>query len=817
MSPSDLPVLGAVRLALRQQRRSPGATVLIVLTLAVALGANAAMFSVADALLVRAVPFTDPGRLVAVQTAFPSMKLTGMNLSGPEAAEFGRLTASFIASGPYVFTGLVVQGSTEAELASGVQASRGAIDALRVRPLAGRLFDPQEYLPGGPAMVMLGHGLWQRAFGADPGVVGRVVQLGGTSRQVIGIMPPGLSLLNRPIDLWLPLGTDPESLGRRTDHGFNVVARLADGRSLSDARRDVERAMEIWRDETGEMHVPSARMHPVELQPFTQATIGLNREPIGALLAAVGLVLLIACANVSNLLVARAEVRRGDIAVRLALGATRARLLVDSVLEGVLLAAAGCVLGVAIAYGLVDVIEATWPAAATADLRIDLRILVAAGLLAIITGALIGSAPVWRLDLTRSSSWLKTGARGAIGGAGRLRLQHLLVVVQVALAVLLAASAGLMARSLAAITSIDSGLRVEGVLRAQVSLPVGSYREDPQVWSFYDRVLGRLRQLPGVTSAAVMSGLPPQRRANNSSFLLDGNTLVDHSAIHQVDFIQHISPDYLAVMGLVLRQGRSLGDGDHERAAPAVLVNETLAKRFWPGVSPVGRRLEAAGGIGRVFTVVGVVSDARQNGIASPPGSEVYVTHRQARLLMAGFMPRTMNIVVRSQGDPAALASAVRTAVREVDAAAAVSGILPMQTVIDRTIAQPRLLAWMFGAFAVLALVVAGVGVYAITSYTAGSRTSEFGVRMALGARPVDVLGLVVRGGLVTVLGGVVAGTGGAVLTARLVRGLLYEVEPLDPLSLATAAAVIAGTAILATLLPAYRAARVDPLTALRD
>jgi predicted permease len=814
MSPT---IPDAFRVIVRQQRRSFGATALIVLTLGLALGANAAMFSVADALLVRAVPYPDPGRLVAVQTGFPAMKLTGMNLSGPEALEFARLTSTFAASGPFSFTGLVVQGGSEAELANGVQISRGALDALQVRPSAGRAFDDDEYVPGGPQSALLGHGLWRRAFGADPAVIGRVVRLGGTARQVVGIMPDGLTLLNRPIDVWLPLTGDATAIGRRSDHNYNVIARLADGWTLADARRDAARAMEIWREETGEMHVPSARMHPLELQPFTQATIGVNREPIAALLAAVGFVLLIACANISNLLVARAETRRGELAVRVALGSTRGRLLFDSVMEGILLAGSGCILGVAIAHLLTGGVEATWPPAATADLRIDVRVLAAAAVLALLTGALIGAAPILRLDLARSGDWLKAGARGAVGGPGGLRLQRVLIVLQVSLAVLLSASAGLMARSLAALTAVDIGLRPEGVLRAQVSLPAGAYPDDPQVWSFYERVLERVRQLPAVNGAAVMSGLPPQRRANNSSFLLDGNTLVDHSAIHQVDFIQHISPDYLRTMGLAIREGRPLTDADHERAAPAALINETLARRFWPDVSPIGRRLEAAGGIGVPFTVVGVISDARQNGIQSPVGSELYVTHRQARLLMSGFMPRTMNIVVRTAGELEVLAGVLRSAVREIDPGAAISGILPMQTVIDRTIAQPRLLAWMFGAFAALALVVAGVGVYAVTSYAVSSRASEFGVRMALGARPADVMRLVIRSGVPTVAAGLFAGAAGSVLTARLIGRLLYGVAPLDPLSLATAATAIAATAALATILPAYRAARVDPLAALRD
>ena len=806
-----------VKRLVRLQRRSAGASALIVLTLALALGANAAVLSMADALLVRAVPFDAPDRLVAITTAFPRIRLTGMGLSGPESLEFGDLTRAFSAAGPYAFTGLVVQGGIEAELASGVIASRGAVEALRPGPSAGRLFHQQEYLPGGASVALLGHGLWIRAFGGDPAVVGTVVQLGRIPREIVGILPEGLTLVNRPVDVLLPLTLTRDTAGSRTDHGYSVVARLRDGVALAAARDDVRRAMDVWRDETGELHVPTPSMHPLEIEPFTRATTGINREPIAALAAAVAFVLLIACANISNLLVARAERRRGDLAVQLALGATRRRLLAESLIEGVALASAGCLGGLLLAHLILDLLKATWPAVAHVRLSLDYRVVGLTAALTLLTGLLIGAAATLRLDVARAQDWLKSGGRGAAGGPGRLHLQRGLIALQIALAVQLSASAGLMVRSLLALTSIDTGIRANGVVRAQISLPPGAYPEDAQVWSVYDRLLERLRNIPSVTSAAVMSGLPPQRAANNTSFLLDGTETFDHSRIHQVEFVQHISSEYLSTMGIRLLEGRALTAADNEGAMPAALVNETLAKRFWPGESAIGHRLKPGGDIGRWFTVVGVVSDVRQDGIEAPAGSELYVAHRQARLLMSGFMPRTMNVVVRAPGDLGPLAAALRSVVREEDSSAAVSGIAPMQTIIDRTIAQPRLLAWTFAAFAALALLVAAVGVYAVTAYTVSTRTSEFGVRMALGARPWDLFCVVIRGGAVTVAIGLAAGGAAAIATARLLRNLLVGIEPADPLTLATAAAVIGSTALLATVLPARRAARVDPLTALRD
>jgi predicted permease len=808
------PITASVRHLFRRQRRAYGATVFIVLTLALALGANTTIFSVADALLLRAVPYRDADRLVAVTTSFPAIKLTGMNLSGPEAQEFGQLTTAFAASGPFAFVGLVVQGNSEAELANGVEISQGAIDALGLRPFAGRTFADHEFHAGG-RVVLIGEGLWKRAFAADPSLVGRTIELGGVSRQVIGIVSHRSTLLNRRIDVWLPLSTRPADLGGRADHRFNVVARLADGRSLDLAMADVRRAMEIWREETGEMHTPSARMHPLELQPLARATTGLNREPIVALLAAVGFVLLIACANISNLLVVRAESRRTELDVQLALGATRRRILVDSLGEGLLLASAGGLGGLLLAELAIDSLRAAWPAAAVADVTLDYRVLVAAVAATVATGAAIGIAPVLRLDLSRMDG-LKSSARGSVGG-GRLRLQQSLIALQIALAVLLSGCAGLMVRSLLALTRVTTGIDTTNVLRAQISLPAGSYPDDGQVWGFYDRVLDRLQSSPGVAHAAVMSGLPPERRANNTSFLLDGVETIDHTTIHQIEFVQHASPGYLATLGIRLLHGRDFTAADNQRSLPVALVNATLASQFWPNDSAIGHRLKPAGNIGTWFTIVGVVDDVRQNGLQSPPGSEIYVPYRQARLLMSGYMPRTMNVVLKTNADVAGAAALGRSAVRLADPSAAVSAIAAMDEIIGRTIARPRLLAWMFGGFAILAITVAGLGVYGVTSYAVGTRTAEFGVRMALGARPSDLFRLVLVGGTLPVAAGVAAGLAATIVVTRLLRNLLFAVEPQDPASIAAGTMVIAAAAVAATLLPARRAARVDPLAALRD
>ncbi len=504
-----------------RQRRNAGESALIVLTLALALGANSSMLTVADALLLKAVPFNSPERLVAVTSAFPSIKLTAMNLSAPEALEFQQLTRAFTASGPFIFTGLVVQSSTEAELANAVRMSQGAAAALEMVPFAGRPLADGDFAESAPPVALLGHGLWQSAFGGDVAVLGRVIQLGGEAREIVGILPPRLTILNRPIDAWLPLPLPPGRVGSRSDHGYNVVARIGPGLSIADARADVRRAVDVWREETGEMHVPTAKMHPLAIEPLTQATTGLSRAPVGALVAAVGFVLLIACANVSNLLVARAERRRAELGVQLALGATHRRLIGESLVEGLGLAVAGCAGGVMVSHLILDGLQSAWPALANVELALDYRVLGAMAVITTMAGLLIGTMPVIRLNLTSAQDLLRSGGRGSVGG-GRRHMQTALVGLQVALAVVLSCCAGLMVRSLQALTALDSGIEPTGVVRAQISLASGSYPEDEQVWTFYDRVVQELRGTPGITAAAVMSGLPPLRRANNTSFQLDG-------------------------------------------------------------------------------------------------------------------------------------------------------------------------------------------------------------------------------------------------------------------------------------------------------
>lgn len=805
-----LPV--ALRRVWRLQRN--GASVLIAGTLALTLGAAAAVLTLADALLFRAVPFDDPARLTRISAGFPRVGLSGMALSGPEALELADLTQAFAAVGPLTFSDPAIEAGDTPVAGLGIEVSRGAFDALAMRPAAGRLFVPDDFVRGAAPQVMLGAGLWERSFGAQPSVIGRTLEIDGIPHAIVGIAPADATLLGRVPDVWRPLPLDAGNAGGRADHRYTVIGRVRPDLTLEDAAADVARATAIWLEEFGEPHSPSPTMHPLSVESLASVTTGVRREPVTALVAACLFLLLIACANVSLLLASRVEQRRGDIAVQWALGAGQRVVLLEACMEATALSVAGGVAGLVVAVALLRGMQVAWPVLGGIDLDIDFTLIAVAAGLTAVSGLVTASLPILRVRGTRTGDWLRAGARGQ--AAGRQRAQRLVIAGQIALALSLSSGAGLMIRSLAALGNVETGFDAAGVEHAEVTLPGAVFPHDAQIWQFYDAVLAGVRDLPGVRSAAAMSGLPPLRRANNSSFLLDGVTLVSHDSIRQVDFLQHVSGPYFDTMRIPLRRGRVFTATDDERAAPVAVINETLAARFWPGVDPIGRTLSPVG-FPASFTVVGVVGDVAQDGLTRPPGAELYVPHRQARVLFNTWMPASMHLVVRTGGDGDALAAALRDIVRRTHPAAALSEVRSMDAVVARTIAEPRVLAWVLAAFAMVGLVVACAGVFAVTSYAVGTRTPEFGLRMAMGASPRDVLMLVLRGGLWQTATGAAAGVAGAIAAGRLIEGLLFRVPPFDPVSLAGATLAIGIAALAATFLPAVRAARVDPLVALRD
>jgi predicted permease len=806
-----------LRRILRLQRPCPGTTLAIVLTMAAAIGASIAVFSVVDPLLLRPLPFPGPGDLAVATASFPRMQIGTLGLSGPEALEFVELTDAFSAVGLVTFDTLTVGTGTDPVRARAARASASMFDALQPVPVAGAVYRADADQPGAPPVAVLGYAFWKRAFGGDTSIVGRNVRMDGIPTLIVGVLPP-MPLLNRDIDVWLPLGLTPATAGPRADHRYTVIARQKAGITLAAARANVEAAVARWQTTTGEFHSPTAAFHPLALEPLAEATTGPTARPLIALAGAVVLVLLIGCANVATLLLARAEQRRADVGTQVALGASRRDIHVLYLGEALVLVAGGAMAGVALAAFGIAALKSFGPALVRPDdIMLNGRALAFAVAVTIVAALAVAAAPIAALDTEQAFRWLQAGGRSAIRSQGRGHVQRALVALQLATAIALSTSAVLTVRSLLALTRADPGFRAERVIRAQVSLPAAGYENDSRVFALYGELLGRIRAVPGVRGAAAMSGTPPLRPANDTTFSLDGAAMpIDHRNIPQVEFIQHVTPGYFTTMGIALRSGRVFTEADGETAAPVAIVNETLARRFWPGASPIGRRMRPAGLNSPWFTVVGVVADVRQAGLQAPPGGEFYIAYRQAHLLFDSWVPRSMNVVAATDGDPVAVARSIREILRGLEPAAAVSGVATMDEIVADTIARPRLLGTVLSAFAAIAVLLAAVGVYSLSAAAAAARTAEFGVRVALGATPRAVASQVLRSGVHPVGAGMIAGALGSASAAHYVTAILDTPAGSPTFNIACATVGLGAVALCSMLVPAVRAARIDPLIALR-
>ena len=806
------------QLVRRTLAHEPAAVLLAAGTMVVALGISTAIFSVVYTTVLRPLPYPEPTRLAVISAEFPSIHLKNMGLSAPELFELETFTQSWAQIGAVRF-GTATLGGPEPRRINTAAASAGLLAALGVHPSAGRLFTEPEDRPGAERVVVLAHGVWLRAFGADPGVVGRTIDVDGEMHRVVGIMPRGFDLLGTGTDLWIPLRLDRSSPGGRADHNLRVVGRIARGITLAQARSDLAAAVTSWMATTGEVHSPAPSFHPLALTPLHEAATGDLRPAMFALLGAVAFVLLLACANVCNVLLARAEGRRHQLAIRIALGASKRRLVVDHLLEGLCISAAGCVGGAVLAFGLVRALAAGIPPLAGREqIALDpLAVLFA--IAAMGTCALFfGLAPALRIDVIRAQRWLRTDGRGLTASRERRRLQHALVTCQVAAALVLLFGAGLLLRSFWKLTAVDPGVNTENVVTFQVSLPERRFSADAQVWAFYDRFLERLATLSGVRETAAMSGRLPERRANNTTFFLEGVPVEGHKGLPQVEYIQHVTPAYFSTLRIPLLRGRTFGATDTDTGQPVAIVNETLARKFWPGRDPVGQRLRPAIPGTPWFTVVGVVADVKHAGIAAPIGTEVYVAYRQARLILPSWLPTSLHVVLGVDANRVrAVQQELPSLARSVEASAALANIRLLEESMNLSIAGPRFLARSLGAFAAIALVLASVGIYGVVAYGVHQRTTEFGVRTALGASAASIVRLVLAQAALPIAAGVALGFGGVFAAARLIASFLFQTTPLDPATIAAAVGLLTSIALAACWIPARRAACVDPLIALRD
>jgi putative ABC transport system permease protein len=786
-----------LRYALRQLARSPGFSATVVLTLALGIGACAAIFTVVDAVLLRPLPFAEPERLVMLNERKPPE--VPMFVVRPNTFPYWkRLVTSFeglavVRDGSYNLTG---QGAPVRVYTGKVTAN--AFPMLRVQPALGRTFAVDEETPGKDAVVILSHGFWQRQLGGRPDVLGQSLQLDGRSHRVVGVMPEGFALPGR-FDLYVPHGYQVFRKDESDNRTIEVFARLKPGVTIAQARAELD-AIEagLAREDSDDFE----GWQPV-VAPMLEARVGEARRPLLALLGAVGLLLLIACANAAHLLLARGTVRAREIAVRAALGASRGRLVGELLGESLVLALAAGALGLLLAQWGVSALLALAPEGLPRlqEIAVDRRVLAFTAALALLTAVVFGLAPALAATRPDLHATLKEGGRGV--GPGRHRLRGALVVAEVAIAVVLLAGAGLLVRSFDRLRHVDRGFQPDGALAVSLSLPQEKYASAEQIGGFAGQVLERLGALPGVTAAGVVQDLPFAGGLNFFCLLVEG-----HPPPDQCDATRYyaISPDYFRAMGIAVRRGRVYEARDWRTATRTTVINEALVRRYFPGQDAVGKRIAASNRPTEWYTVVGVVSDVRDETLGDAIRPQVYA-------MLAHEPAHALTFVVRGVG---AVPPAVRAAVESVDPQQPIASLRPLTDLVAASIARDRFAATLFAVFSAAALLLAAVGIYGVMAYAVARRTGEIGVRLALGARAADVLALVVgQGGRLVALG-LVLGVGAALLLAGLVQAMLFEIGPRDPLSYAATALLLALVALLACLVPALHAARIDPMTALR-
>jgi predicted permease len=791
-----------LRFAVRALRRSPGFTAVAVLTLALGIGATSAIFSVVSGVLLRPLPYGQPDRIVVAmhRGRFPVAPANYFDWRAQSRAY--EATAAAQAWGPQREATLTGRGRPEALRALRVTADLLAV--LGVRPLLGRGFAPGDDQPGAAPVVVLSHRLWLRRFAGDRGVVGQTLVLDGTAHTVVGVMPPGFVFplfWLKNAELWAPLDLAARAQDRNGE-SLRLFARLRPGVTRAEAQAETDG---IWRGLAARF--PRDTRADVVIGPLHDKVVGNVQRPLLVLLAGVGFVLLIGCANVANLLLSRSAARQREIAIRASLGAGRARLVRQLLTESALLALLGGALGVGLcAWGVQALVALAPPDLPRLDaVAVDGPVLAFALAVSLLTGVAFGLAPALRLttpDLQRS---LRAGGRAATDGAGGQRTRGLLVIAEVALALVLLIGGGLMIRSFQRLLAIDPGFRPQGVVAFDVP---GRWAPEQRLPS-YQRLMARVRALPGVQAAGAINHLPLAGDIWGRGYVIPGAPLPlpdrQMTAIYRI-----VAPGYLATMGMTLVRGRDVGEQDGPGAPGVAIVNEAFARATWPGQDPLGKRISVQDGGPDPREIVGVVRDVRQRDWSAATQPEMYLAYLQNP-------SSTLTLVVRAAGAAEAVVPAVGREIAALDSQLPPARVRVMDDVVADAVGQPRFHLLLLNLFAALALVLAAVGVYGVMAYAVSRRTQEIGVRLALGAPARRVLALVVGQGLRLAAAGVVLGLVAAAATTRLMRALLYEVSPTDPLTFAALALGLLAVSALASYLPARRATRIDPMTALRS
>jgi putative ABC transport system permease protein len=804
-----------LRYALRTLRTSPGFTAIAILTLALGIGANTAIFSLVSAVLLKPLPFVEPSRLVLLWEDFTAIK--GPSRVEPAAAtvvEWKRRTSSFegiamLATQPYNLT-----GDGEPERLQGVRTDTNLFSLLGLRPILGRTFVADDEGADAPPVVVLNERLWARRFGADPALIGRTIVLDGLAHTVIGVIPDDFRFPNTDTSLWVPASYSPAELANSDAYNYYAVARLRPAVDLGAAQAELDAVAVAMQSER-----PNGAGQSKFTVALLQEHLGRDVRPTFYMLAAaVATILLITCANVANLLLARGTQRNKELAVRKAIGAAGARVLRQLLTESAVLAAGGVLLGVALstlafAY-LARLVPRSFPIGS--GLAIDWRVLVFAIALSVFTVLLFGAGPALIASRRGFNDALRSSGATVARRSGRVR--NGLVVAEITLTVVLLAAAGLLLRSYTAVLAVDPGFKADHLLLVETPLAPSKYGKLEERTDNYRRVLERVRASPGVLSAGYVN-LPPLVFKGGRVYV----SIEGEPPPSQADFARYIVADrvagegYLETLGVPLLQGRQFDSRDGPAAAPNIIISQSMAKRYWPDRDPIGQRIKIGGPQVDApwLTVIGVVGDTHQMGLDIAPEPEFFLSAAQDVMRAPFFWPGYL--LVRTQADPLALATTVRRAVWEIDANQPVASTRTMQNILDGDVASRNMQLTVVAAFATLALLLASVGLYGVLSYTIAQRTAEIGLRMALGAQAGNVVRGVVRAALRLASIGVVLGVAGAFGVTRLLGSFLFGVSPMDPTTLAGVAFVLVAVTVVASLLPALRAARVDPMTALRS
>jgi putative ABC transport system permease protein len=803
-----------IRFAIRMLLKHKGFTLIAAFTLALGIGANTAIFSVVNAVLIKSLPYREPDRIFQVLRRFPMG--AGETVSATKFSFYRQHNQTFesLAACDILGAGINLLAGDEAHFVSSLQVSADLFPVLGINPLLGRTFTAAEDQPGGGRVIVISHSLWQRLFNGDRQTVGRTVALGGEGHTVVGVMPPGFQ--TKPsAEIWLPLRAVFDAADK--GNNFLMLGRIKPGVTPEQAQADLERVRALMRKDYP-IHVGDTETAAVVA--YQDRLVGDAKQPLLLLLGAVGFVLLIACANVANLLLSRAAARSKEMSVRAALGAGRLRLTRQLLTESLLLAGGGAVLGLLLAHfglkTLIALIPDSLPR--VSDIGIDPPVLLFTLGVAAAAGILFGLAPALDAGRLNLADALREGSGRTTGSASRTRLRGLLVVSEIALSVVLLIGASLLMRTFANLRNENLGIDPQNVLTLKLSMSDPRYQSTAGTETFLRRVFEGLRQLSGVESAAYITTLPTEITPD-LPFRIEGRQPDDMGDSNY----KHITPDYFRTMTVPLRQGRQFEERDSASGNGVVIVNESFARQFFPNENPIGLHITIGGNIGpdyadRTREIVGVVGDVREEGVdrSSSPMMYVPLAQRTDRLTSLTNKLAPASIVLKTRRSLSSMESAVRAAVRASDPAQAVSNLRTMEDVLSWSLARRQFNMLLLAIFAGLALLLSSVGIYGVMSYTVQQRTHEIGIRMALGAEARDVLWLIIRQGLALALIGVVLGLVAALALTRVMQNLLFGVSATDPATFASIALLLVGVAFIASFIPAWRATKVDPLIALK-